>query len=305
MGSWNKTCGLSNLHIYCGEPVYVFVLEQAERYDPCNATSLFRPLLIPFECKYDDYGGGEDCNGVALNLIIEGLRNHLVEVDVGSNKVRDIAITKETFDETEFFKAVHYERLHVNAPYSTGKVPINFTMFRKDIVDRVLEQYEISRYVGTNKGTQGPNNSYITYRFKDVVAHVRPLIDRWIQVRDSDRPETFAQFITLKSITPDNTQESLVAKWLTGDRFRYSQLVDLWKVINQLSNASSVDIQYIESLLIEYIRGAFLDNFMNAARKTWIPGGHEGSQSTSDQALIVLYDATIDVLKREKASVDF
>ena len=28
MGSWNKTCGLSNLHIRAGDPVYVFVLEK-------------------------------------------------------------------------------------------------------------------------------------------------------------------------------------------------------------------------------------------------------------------------------------
>ena len=28
MGSWNKTCGISNLHIYAGTPVYVFVLQE-------------------------------------------------------------------------------------------------------------------------------------------------------------------------------------------------------------------------------------------------------------------------------------
>lgn len=28
MGSWNKTCGLTNLPIMCGEKTYVFVLER-------------------------------------------------------------------------------------------------------------------------------------------------------------------------------------------------------------------------------------------------------------------------------------
>jgi hypothetical protein len=44
----------------------------------------------------------------------------------------------------------------------------------------------------------------------------------------------------------------------------------------------------------------YIDGFMSSARKTWIPGGHEGSQSTSGGALRLLAKATIDVLDEEK-----
>jgi hypothetical protein len=40
---------------------------------------------------------------------------------------------------------------------------------------------------------------------------------------------------------------------------------------------------------------------MSAARKRWIPGGHEGSQSMSGGALRLLAKATIGVLDRERA----
>jgi hypothetical protein len=40
---------------------------------------------------------------------------------------------------------------------------------------------------------------------------------------------------------------------------------------------------------------------MDSARKIWIPGGHEGSQSTSGGALRLLGAATVRALDREKA----
>jgi hypothetical protein len=40
---------------------------------------------------------------------------------------------------------------------------------------------------------------------------------------------------------------------------------------------------------------------MHSARKIWIPGGHEGSQSTSGGALRLLAKATINVLDKERA----
>jgi hypothetical protein len=42
---------------------------------------------------------------------------------------------------------------------------------------------------------------------------------------------------------------------------------------------------------------------MSAARKTWIPGGHEGSQSYSGDALRVLNRAVESALVREDAEM--
>lgn len=44
MGCWNKTCGLSKLHVYAGDPVYVFVLEQNLNHDRCYATAFWSPV---------------------------------------------------------------------------------------------------------------------------------------------------------------------------------------------------------------------------------------------------------------------
>jgi hypothetical protein len=51
----------------------------------------------------------------------------------------------------------------------------------------------------------------------------------------------------------------------------------------------------------QHLKALYIDGFMTAARKTWIPGGHEGSQSTSGGALRLLGAATVRALDREKA----
>ena len=53
MGCWNKTCGLTNLHIKAGERAYVFVLEKDEDDSHCYTTHMYKPLLLPFETTYN------------------------------------------------------------------------------------------------------------------------------------------------------------------------------------------------------------------------------------------------------------
>jgi hypothetical protein len=60
-------------------------------------------------------------------------------------------------------------------------------------------------------------------------------------------------------------------------------------------------INKLEGLLIEHLKAVFIDSFMHSARKTWVPGGHEGSQSSSGGALRLLAKVTIDALDKERA----
>jgi hypothetical protein len=51
----------------------------------------------------------------------------------------------------------------------------------------------------------------------------------------------------------------------------------------------------------QHLKALYIDGFMTAARKTWIPGGHEGSQSTSGGALKLLGKIVSDVVDAERA----
>lgn len=302
MGCWNKTCGLSNLHITAGTPVYVFVLEKNKTYDACYATGLFRPVLLPFESVYDDYGGGEHSSGVALPFVIKGLKDQMVEFELGENPYHDIAVKREGFDEKRFFEACHEDRMQIKGRFDTEPTQVYFTMMRKDIVDNILENREIEEYVGNGKGTfakWGDEKNYIRYKFTDIVASVRPLINRLLD-DISKSPNEYVRFAIIDRMH-HYRDEFQAAKWLPHDTHRYSRIVDVKELVYravEIGTAESID--KLEGLLIEHLKAVYIDGFMHSARKTWIPGGHEGSQSTSGSALRLLSQATLKVLDQEE-----
>jgi hypothetical protein len=309
MGCWNKTCGLSNLHITAGTPVYVFVLEKNADYEHCHSTSLFSPLLLPFESEYNDYGGGENSSGIALSIIMGGIKRDLVELPLGDNQYHDIEVTKEKFDVDLFFEAVHEDRLSIKGRFSAEPKQIYFTMMRKDIVDSILENREIEEYVGDGKGTiakWGNEKNYIRYKFADIVANIRPMIaEARAKVAEAKTTnDTLANYMTYDGIGAifDYHSPHISARWMRYDNYRYSRIVDMKIVFRKAFEAGTDEAMETLALVMEqHLKALYIDGFMSSARKTWIPGGHEGSQSTSGGALRLLAKATIDVLDKEKA----
>ena len=309
MGCWNKTCGLSNLHITAGTPVYVFVLEEDRDHSNCYSTSLFSPLLLPFESVYNDYGGGENSSGIALPLILGGIKKEMVEMPLGENQYHDIEVTKEKFDEALFFDAVHEERLKIQGRFSTEPTNIQFTMFRKDIMDAILDQREIEEYVGDNKGTfakWGDEKNYIRYNFKDIVADIKPMIEQGMaKIAEAKATnDALANYMLYDGIEGlfEYRSENKAARWLRYDNHRYSRIVDMKTVLRKGFEAGTPEaLDKLAEILEQHLKALFIDGFMTAARKTWIPGGHEGSQSYSGAALRMLANATLEVLDKEKA----
>lgn len=302
MGSWYKTCGLSSLHITPGTPVYVFVMEKSRDDSNCYSTSLYSPLLLPFESEYNDYGGGENSHGVAYDLIMEGIKRHLHEMPLGENKYHDIAVTKEGFNEQMFFEAAHENRLYRIGSVD-NPVPLTFTMFRKDVVDHILENRIIEEYVGDGKGTCGWNNNYIRYSFKDIVADIRPLLNEAMDMlAEMDEDTRAFKVASGFEYMFQYGHPNRAYKWMATDSYRYSRIVDMKRVISKGLTIGTLEaINKLEAILVEYLKAAFIDGFMHSARKTWIPGGHEGSQQTSGGALRLLSNATLAVLDRERA----
>ena len=77
MGSWNGTCGLTELPIISGTDIFVFPVVESYTDSFCYSSALYRPSVLPFRAKYNDYGAGEDCTGIALPFLMEGIANQL------------------------------------------------------------------------------------------------------------------------------------------------------------------------------------------------------------------------------------
>ena len=304
MGSWNKTCGLSNLHITAGSPVYTFVIHKnTYEEDRCYSTAFWIPTLLPFMSVYDDYGGGEN-SSKELSFILEGLKKDLVEMELGENEYHDIPVKKDELNEDLFFRAVHENRLFINHIFSNGETPVEFVMFRKDIVDAILENSEIEYYVGNGKGTYGYGNNYTKYKFSDVLWSAKVFLD----VLEKQAKEDVEGLHTKK-----------IPSWIFGG---YADLFE-WNSPNHASryvrlasdNKFSRIIQPVKivaDLLVEGKReeaeetfkmvliGAFIHSYIESIRKLWVPGCHEGSQGMEDAGYRILCNAITSALDEEE-----
>ena len=310
MGCWNKTCGLSNLHITAGTDVYVFVLEEnTDKTDRCYSTAFWRPLLLPFTSKYNDYGGGEESSGVCFQFIMDSIAKELTEMEVGDNEYHDIAVKKEGFGEEQFFESVHEHRLFKKSYYGDKQV-IDFVMMRKDIVDYILENRVIEQYVGEGKGTTGYSNSYISYKFEDILKDLPEFMDKIDSVSDqeaaSKNPDLAEALMELRYARGLDIfgyeHPNKVSKWLSGDGYRYSSIIREQDVL--LSLLKDGKRAEAELLVIDLLKGHYIDAYMEATRKNWAPGGHEGSQSQETDEYRLLIKAMTNVLDVEKAEWD-
>lgn len=302
MGCWEKTCGLSNLPISVGERVYVFVVVESPSYErktACYSDYLYSPVLIPFQSDYNDYGGGESSAGVALPIIMEAIKEHMVEKELGENKFHDIAVKREGFDEGVFFEAVHEDRLEISTEEGPSKV--KFVMMRKSIVDKILEDWEIGEF----EGFVGNQPVYKRYKFKDVVDTVDDLVNEIKNrndgmKRDAEEYKDNPSYQSIKDlIWSSNTllwcdSSTLAGEWMQklthGFHFR-NGLLDVKKVVSDMFKEEKYDS--VKPLIVECIRGLFLDRFMNSTRRIWVPPCGEGSQTLAYKAHRVLVSAML------------
>lgn len=299
MGCWNQTCGLTNLHIRHSDDVMVFAMVKNRKVDSlCYTTPFYSPVMLPFYAKYDDYGGGEECSGVGLPFVIEGIRERLVEMPLGANEYHDIAVKKANFDDHLFFEACQERRLFVDG-YRNDRQHVEFVMIRKDVVDHMIENRVMEKYVGDGKGTHGWGNNYINYKFSDIVADVPAIIEHLVKTHKSG--DLYAKFDVLRNLRKFE-DSNFAALWLRGDNYRYSNLVSIEYVVKDLVEADK--IEEVEELLTEHLKALFVDSIMSDTRKFWSPQAGAGSQQQEHEPYRLLMSAMDHVLNVEKAEWD-
>jgi hypothetical protein len=299
MGSWNKTCGLTNLHITVGTPVVVFVLTKNLQTDSmCYTTPFFRPLLMPFYSEYNDYGGGENSHGFGFKYVIDTLRKSLVERELGENSYHDLAVTRDDFDEEMFFNVCGKNRLQIKN--NRGQVEeVTFVMFHKSAVDDIFENFEQCEFVSEPDG----GYHYETYKFSDIAASVPALVDVLMVVPDDEScfDQIMRRYDPLDTAFPKGSNRA--KSWLslnriseiTGNRSQSSQ-------IETYVNAK--DAEGLTMFLTETLKAVYINNFMLMTRKMWMPTSGEGSQEGDHEPYHVLINAMNKILANEKASWD-
>jgi len=331
MGCWNGTCGLTNLPIIAGDKMYVFPI--AENYSDsfCYSTAFYRPSVVPFVADYNDYGAGENCTGPALDLLIEGIKGSLVEMEVGENKYHDIEIKREDFDVDKFFEACHEGRLEYLNPMRGWKgqpqtKKMYFTMIRKDVVDRLWSEWKFDMWKGSDCDYVPEGFETDQYYIKNVTyERLAELLPEYMEARY----EKFQKNVKVAKETDDEQAKIAVYQLLQGYFFqsykdrdhilsdKFSHIFGSGYADGGFHNfipdlSTEIVALYISGkkeeaieLLRQCLVGYMVNSYMEAVRKIWTPPMHQGSQSQEFSEYKLLNSIMNDIMVEKEKEYDW
>lgn len=331
MGSWHGTCGLTNLPITSGDEMFVFPILETHSDSMCYSTALYRPSVLPFRAKYNDYGAGEENHGVGLDILIDGIRKQLIELEVGENTYHDIAVKKKDFNVHTFFEACHKGRLFFDNPMrgyhpEQPRIGVFFTMIRKDVVERLWSEWKFDMWKPKHL-RQGSNDYYekdMTYaRLADII----PEYMEHCATRDKNsiKIANLVKFTSEKVYSDEQlpilddyftrynffnqNQDHLLsgsfghafdgAGYSGGGFARFADVKD-----HVLDHYLSGDKETAYELMRECLIGIMINSFMECIRKVWLPPMHQGSQSECYDEYKLFYTISNDVIKERESIFD-
>lgn len=292
MGCWNKTCGLTRLHIREGDPVYVFALQKTTSHERCYSTAFWQPCLLPWTAVYNEYGSGEQDAGVGLKLVIDGIAKNLVELEEGENQFHDIAVKREGFDLKRFYEAVHEGRLFVK-DFMNQDAEVDFVMMRRECVDDILNTWSVE---GCHYDRKTQQMDYYTYTYDDVIDEI-PVVLAAIKDKIKNTDEYMLVMHDLDRLAEDSNTR-LIKQFLQMDRPSVNRFVRVHGVVKQL--IIDENLEQAELILRDYVKGQMLNSLFEITRRNWAPGGHEGSQCDELDAQELILDITKEAIDRER-----
>lgn len=301
MGCWNKTCAISNLHINYEDPVYVFIIQQQSLGSThCDSTHLYQPILVPFYAEYDYYGEGTNISGVAAPIIFECLKHQLIEKEVGENQYSDPEVKRDNLTMDNLFGLMRNRRICIKNSYyerfgGPEELVVEFVMMRKDIVDKILNEFKFDYF--------DENYKTIKIGFSDVIKDVDFVINSIQEYFWSDDsmfrfhgPLSYSE-----EIWPVNSK--MAGFFRCFNSINFSGIVNIVKVIYEF--VENGKLEEAKEFLIDALKGAYINKFMELTRRSWIPTCGEGSQNTDPDGHLFLAQAVIQVLQKEKEELDY
>jgi hypothetical protein len=120
LGSWNETCGITQMPICAGDKVRMFLIVETdsewarESVSHSYTTDLWRPFGLPIKGSYNEYGSIEDIEEDSLtDLMLEHLKDIVVEVP---NRMGEV-FKREELDWNTAINFIADEGLRVTDPY--------------------------------------------------------------------------------------------------------------------------------------------------------------------------------------------
>lgn len=152
MGSYNVSCGLTDLPIYPTEEVYGLFLLQKNSLDVQFTESTINFMVIPYMTTYiyDDYGRFEFNNENEKNLLLDFLTTHILKTKNYDGHGNDLKA--EDINEYTIFRLMDKQQLFINDPVN-GIVNLCFMPIKKSVLEKFFKAKSIETIcrLGENK----------------------------------------------------------------------------------------------------------------------------------------------------------
>jgi hypothetical protein len=298
MGCWNDTCFVTNLPVFAGDPVEVLFL----RYSPvgdnnyCDPNDNWTPYKFTFSGEYDDYGGVENCKGVALPLLVEAIQENLVEMPAmmteygnleiySSVKAEGLTIGKILDYESDGrLKVYEYEDSRSKLAQrldDTRTCTLKHVVIHKKVYDMIANKFEFELPASFDIGKPIYDEDYApkSVFIRDIMDLYRPFVE--------DRESRAATYVS----------DLIIQRFGTNAPYfpRLNRIVEAAKENDRLDYLKSLGEGYFGDILRQdkkvfenAVKMFIFNTFMINGRRSYsIPSG-AGSQndSTSAQSMV-------------------
>ncbi|MEX3713473.1 hypothetical protein ABFV99_13810 [Cytobacillus horneckiae] len=212
MGCWNATCGISNLPIFYGDEVVMYIIERNQIAEGNGLGfsypyEMYEPIAPPIYGRYNDYGGIEDIKNNE-DTIFDHLMSIKYQIDEGMAK-RDGLVNKEPRNLEEM----------INDYIGRGVYrDIGFMLVRQDIHGVLI--YSMNNEIGDNLDfhmkefckAHDPSDfmsKLLLERSNGFIRATRhwnrlfPLVEKYGETTDKDLKDSFIDLIMMESVLTD------------------------------------------------------------------------------------------------------
>jgi len=291
MGCWNGTCMISNLPIISGEKVKLVILHDLFNHDRysggfCYANGLMRPLFLPIDGEYNDYGMIENIvENRNFHFVTEHLKKAYSQIEVEKEILNEFTLEDVlTGIERSSLRVKRNKDLFQPADKELTKGNLAFVMIRKDIWDAICDEY-VGEFWNDDTEETANGQYYISakeYCKRRIKANLDALAKlKEIEATGDDHAAAKFALIEMRYESIFMGPEDALVKY----GFDYSELLENTENIAELTNA------WTEMVII--------NSFLNATRKAWFVQQGAGAQN-ADWEVYKMLNKIVDEICDEK-----
>lgn len=293
MGTWNGTCGLSNLSINCGEKIKLIILRKSNTISGyagnCEPNDNYVPIAFPISGTYDDYGCIEnivrDINVETIEKIfnenieqpyyvLEGYENKFFFVDKKLYSLSDVANKKVAINSiVNWIERGEIHEVIKDQFINNGKAEeykITFMIMREDV-------YNLAIKLGSDIWKQ---NSCLLKDYKNIVKVCKDL--------------SSGKNLTEEQKCIANLKIGLISALFFDERM-YNYVAEIF--LKQLTTSEKIDLL---TILKYFEECKSLWYFLKFSRKEFCEQSGCGSQNDNHNLMNNFYSGILKIIDKAK-----